>query len=179
MKHTLLISALNQFLNRQPQVTSLLANHAGKTVLFSVADKPLSLQFYIAQNGLLVADDQSSADVTFTHHGQWPGFPIQIDRLIGQMEISGNVELADALSKAFQRVEFNASDWLPAGMGDVLGQRVSQVAQSVPSLIAGALPRIQATLSVLPQPKAPAFLHEQLNELVWLGDKLKDKLTRR
>ena len=175
IKHTVLSGAINQLLKRQPAALEILVSQAGKAALIEASGLPFAFQFLVDSQGLLVADNAAAPDVTVRYNGTLPRFPFSPDQLLSHVEISGNAELAEALQKAFRRIEFNAGDWLQPIFGDILSQRLSQAASYLPSLAQRVLPKAESLAACAP--KAPAFVREQLNEVAWLAEQAKGKIV--
>lgn len=175
IKHTVLASALNQLLKHQPAALEVLQPQAGKAVRVQASAFPFQFQFLINAQGLLVADNAASADVTICYHGTLPRLPLSPEQLLSDVEISGNADLAEALQKAFRRIEFNAGDWLQPMLGDVLSQRLAHAASCLPALAERVLPKAGQLAACAPKP--PAFVREQLNEVAWLAEQAKQKLA--
>lgn len=131
--------AFNQILARQSErVRNTLLPFQGKVLRFAVEQPALEWVFQInGSGGLEVAVsalDQMTVqtDVAIQLQGGVGGLPALLppfspERLLAQAHISGNAELADAVSFLARNLSVNPGDYLQPLLGDVLTHRLEQV----------------------------------------------------
>jgi len=134
--------AFNQILARQSERVRLtLRPFQGKVVRFAVEQPVLEWVFRIGDRGVLevvdVATDAASEqqlriDVAIQLQGGLAGLsalkpPLSLERLLAQAHISGNAELADAVSFLARNLSVSPGDYLQPVLGDILTNRFEKV----------------------------------------------------
>ena len=122
-------AAINHLLSRQPQLREILLPHAGKSARIAVGT--LQLQLAVANDGLLQAATQAESHVTICiKPADLPQILSNMDRAFSYVSLSGDAELAKAISEVAQGLHWEAEEDLAPFVGDIAAVRITQAARA-------------------------------------------------
>ena len=124
-----LAAALNHLLSRQPPLREVLLPHAGKSARIAVGT--LQLNLAVANDGLLQAATQAEPHVTIRiQPADLPQILSNMDRAFSYISLSGDAELAKAISEVAQGLQWEAEEDLAPFVGDIAAVRMAQAARA-------------------------------------------------
>ena len=124
-----LAAAINHLLSRQPQLCKVLLPHAGKSARISVGT--LQLDLAVANDGLLQAATQAEPHVTIRiKPADLPQILANMDRAFSYVSLSGDADLAKAISEVAQGLHWEAEEDLAPFVGDIAAVRIAQAARA-------------------------------------------------
>jgi ubiquinone biosynthesis accessory factor UbiJ len=124
-----LAAAINHLLSRQPQLCKVLLPHAGKSARIAVGT--LQLDLAVANDGLLQASTQAEPHVTIRiKPADLPQILANMDRAFSYVGLSGDAELAKAISEVAQGLHWEAEEDLAPFVGDIAAVRIAQAARA-------------------------------------------------
>lgn len=124
-----LAAALNDLLSRQPPLREILLPHAGKSARIAVGT--LQLDLAVANDGLLQAATQAEPHVTIRiQPADLPQILSNMDRAFSYVSLSGDAELAKAISEVAQGLQWEAEEDLAPFVGDIAAVRMAQAARA-------------------------------------------------
>lgn len=124
-----LAAALNHLLSRQPQLREILLPHAGKSARIVVGT--LQLELAVANDGLLQVATQAEPHVTIRiKPADLPQMLSNMDRAFSYVSLSGDAELAKAISEVAQGLHWEAEEDLAPFVGDMAAVRIAQAARA-------------------------------------------------
>ena len=122
-------AAINHLLSRQPQLREILLPHVGKSARIAVGT--LQLQLAVANDGLLQAATQAESHVTIRiKPADLPQMLSNMDRAFSYVSLSGDAELAKAISEVAQGLHWEAEEDLAPFVGDIAAVRITQAARA-------------------------------------------------
>ena len=122
-------AAINHLLSRQPQLREILLPHAGKSARIAVGT--LQLELAVANEGLLQAATQAEPHVTIRiKPADLPQMLSNMDRAFSYVSLSGDAELAKAISEVAQGLHWEAEEDLAPFVGDIAAVRITQAARA-------------------------------------------------
>lgn len=138
----LLIPLLNHMLSQQGWARTRLSAHAGRQAALLVAGQRLRLR--IDEGGLLVKSDADSGDDVEIEVGSdaFRSIPGGMDGLMAHVRITGNAELADALSFVARHLRWDREADLARLFGPILGRRMHLAAGGVERAVPDAGKRL-------------------------------------
>ncbi len=124
-----LAAAINHLLSRQPQLCRVLLPHAGKSARIAVGT--LQLDLAVANDGLVQATTQAEPHVTIRiKPADLPQILANMDRAFSYVSLSGDAELAKAISEVAQGLHWEAEEDLAPFVGDIAAVRIAQAARA-------------------------------------------------
>jgi len=124
-----LAAVLNHLLSRQPPLREVLVPHAGKSARIAVGS--FQLEFAVAKDGLLQAATQAEPHVTIRiKPADLPQMLSNMDRAFSYVALSGDAELAKAISEVAQGLHWEAEEDLAPFVGDRAAVRIAQAART-------------------------------------------------
>lgn len=124
-----LAAAINHLLSRQPQLCKVLLPHAGKSARIAVGT--LQLDLAVANDGLVQASTQAEPHVTIRiKPADLPQILSNIDRAFSYVSLSGDAELAKAISEVAQGLHWETEEDLAPFVGDIAAVRIAQAARA-------------------------------------------------
>ena len=130
-----LTAAVNHLLSRQPQLSTALAAHAGKSATIDAGLQRFCWQ--VTADGLLqapepVSDADGTSSVTISiAPADLPLIMANPDRAVAHVHLSGDADFARAISEVATGLRWDAEADLSNIVGDIAAVRIVQVAQSL------------------------------------------------
>lgn len=120
---------LNHLLSRQPQLREILLPHAGKSARVAVGT--LQIELAVTNDGLVQAANQAEPHVTIRiKPADLPQMLANMDRAFSYVSLSGDAELAKAISEVAQGLHWEAEEDLAPFVGDIAAVRIAQAARA-------------------------------------------------
>lgn len=125
-----LVAALNHLLTRNDWALPRLARFSGRTVVFDIA--PFSIPFTVRPDGLLqVAEEGSLVDARCViAPSLLPRLALQDESAHAEIFVSGNSALLSEVFFLARHLRWDAAEDLSRLTGDIVAERIVQMAQS-------------------------------------------------
>ncbi len=180
------VAFLNHLLEDAPWARARLAPFVGRTTRVVVPPLP-DLGFVVREDGRLAVSDAPEAQLVVTLRPAAVPLLLRRDEaLLGEVEFSGDAELAAALQFLFRNLEWDFEEDLARVVGDVAAHRLAAAARSLVAWQQDAAERAGRNLAeylteeagVLAQPAALARFGREVDDLRDATDRLAQRLER-